>query len=106
MISKINKVTSEDAMIRQIGEEASELTHAVFKLLRTLGCESPTPISPETAMLNLLEEIADVNICVLVFLANKPSERKIIEKIKHDKLNRWYDRLKKERSTKNVKTKL
>lgn len=91
--SAINKSTSDAGMIRQLGEEAAELTHAVFKLMRTLDNESPTPITPETAMLNLLEEIADVCVCVRVFLANKPKECEIVEKIKHDKLQRWYDRI-------------
>lgn len=92
-LNKINEAMSDDAMLRQLGEESAELTHAVLKLLRTFDNENPTPVDTETAMLNVCEEIADVILCAEVFLADKLDGQIICDKIKADKLERWTGRL-------------
>lgn len=90
---KINIATSDLALLRQIGEEAAELAQAVFKYLRTRDEESPTPVSSEDALFNILNEMADITLCNSVFLADKPDLEDIVIKIKSEKLSRWESRI-------------
>lgn len=85
---------SVSAMLKQLAEEASELAQAALKYDRALETEvaekyiSPTPKSSRAAMDNLVEEIADVALCLMVFgIPGLP------DKIMMEKAKRWRDRL-------------
>ena len=73
----------------QLAEEASELAQASLKMVRSLRGE--TPVIPTEAMRGLLEEIADVNVC-LVALDPDPYT---IEAIMRQKACRWERRINK-----------
>ncbi len=94
LASEIEGELSVDAMLKQLAEEAAELAQAALKYDRALETEtalkyvSPTPKTSREAMDNLLEEIADVALCVMVLgIPGLP------DKIMLEKAKRWRDRL-------------
>lgn len=52
------------AMLEQTAEECSELAHACLKYARMLRGENPADMLKSTAMDNVVEEMADVMICL------------------------------------------
>lgn len=76
-ISKRNaKKLGLDVMLLQTQEECAELTKAISKYNRTRGIGQITEMSQGDAYQNMLEEIADVNICVeqLIYLLGVKEE--------------------------------
>lgn len=59
-----------DTMLLQTQEECAELIQAISKYNRTRGIGQPTETPMAQAFVDLLEELADVSICVeqLVYL--------------------------------------
>ena len=53
----------EAAVLEQLAEECAELAQAALKMARIERGENPTPVTMKMAKENLLEEIADVNVC-------------------------------------------
>lgn len=53
-------------ILAQLAEEASELAQAALKLRRAIDKENPTPKSKAEATDDLIEEIADVQLCLEV----------------------------------------
>lgn len=58
----------EDYLLRQLAEECAELAQAALKVIRTRHGE--TPVTPEEAREDLLEEIADVMVMMDMALEN------------------------------------
>ena len=71
----------------QLAEEASELSQAAIKLVRALHGDTPLPVS--VARSCLLEEIADVNVCLVAL----DPDQYAIEAIMRQKACRWERRL-------------
>lgn len=92
-VESIQQKVSNDEALAQLAEEASELIHAALKLRRAMRENNPTPVSYEAALLNFVEETADVEACFDVLLDG--SSRKEIQKIKQMKLKRWAERISK-----------
>ncbi len=88
----ITQNISEQELLAQLAEEASELAQAALKLRRSMRRENPTPISRQVAKNGLLEEIADVLNCIETVNLSK-TEVKLINQIREKKLQRWVDRL-------------
>lgn len=63
-IDYITKHLSECDILCQIAEEASELAKAALKLKRAIEGTNPTPVTKKEAIENLVEEIADINLCI------------------------------------------
>lgn len=89
---------TEEALLRQIAEEAAELGHAALKLLRAMKQDSPTPVDKHTAVMHLLEEVADVQLAVDVWNVNRYGDQSrvacsIVDDIVDDKRRRWLRRL-------------
>lgn len=63
-IDYITKHLSEGDILCQIAEEASELAKAALKLKRAIEGTNPTPVTKKEAIENLVEEIADINLCI------------------------------------------
>lgn len=53
-------------IMAQLAEEATELAHAALKYRRAITGTSPTPVTKEEALERLREEIADVDLCLVV----------------------------------------
>lgn len=73
----------------QLAEEASELSQASLKLVRSI--DGNTPVQESEAKAHLLEEIADVFVCVFALVSE--SDMMAIEAISRQKSKRWEDRL-------------
>lgn len=53
-------------ILAQLAEEATELAKAALKYRRAITATNPTPVTPEEALEALREEIADVDLCLVV----------------------------------------
>ena len=92
-IGVIRSMMSEEELLCQLAEECNELAKAALKLRRVLAGKNPTPVTEEQARENLLEEIADVDLCIEVLGINTPFYGYLIGNITDEKLARWMSRL-------------
>lgn len=105
-MQKIN--ISDRSKLEQLAEEAAELAQAALKLIRAVPSDNPTPIEIETAWHNLLEEMADVQLCFDVLIEDRSEGeqrafREDIELVKRAKRLRWLERLNQYAEPKDVK---
>ena len=94
MIEYIREQLSQEELLCQLAEEASELAQAALKLRRVYDGSNPTPIKRSEAFDNLKEEIADVELVLMVLGYDR--SMLLPEKYKRmdAKLIRWANRLK------------
>lgn len=88
---------SDEDILCQIAEEASELAKAALKLRRAMTRTNPTPMSMEEAEKNLIEEYGDsVVACVAYFMKHDFIDRKYADGLEHSnaKCSRWAKRIK------------
>ena len=90
---KVIKEIGTPAMLEQCAEECSELAHACLKMARWIRDENPTPVDFETAEANLLEEMADVYLCIHELATSRKGGVGMILDIRKDKLERWEKRI-------------
>lgn len=67
----ISSTIGTPAVLEQLAEESAELAQAALKFARKLRDENPTPKSEEECLQDLLEELADVKLCMEVFEEKK-----------------------------------
>lgn len=79
-------------LLAGLAEESSELAQAALKLRRVFDKTNPTPVSEESAIAHLEEEIADVEL----YLDKIAYSKQNVNRIKTDKQTRWDERLKRE----------
>ena len=79
----------ENIRLIQLAEECAELSQAALKLVRAL--DGDTPVSEIECRKNVIEEMADVNLCMMV-LTTEP-DRMAIEAVMRGKATRWKNRL-------------
>lgn len=92
MIEYIREQLSQEELLCQLAEEASELTQAAIKLRRVYEGSNPTPVSLADALERLHEEIADVRLCLMVL--GYEFDTLPMKVIMDAKLRRWVNRLK------------
>lgn len=85
----------EKTRLIQLAEEASELSQASLKLVRSLSHD--TPVSEAEARANLLEEIADVQVCLTA--VTDSVDMMAVEAIARKKAKRWEERLNESQTT-------
>ena len=51
-------------LLSQLAEEAGELASAANKMIRIIDGANPTPVTPDEGWKKLLEESADVQVCL------------------------------------------
>ena len=85
------KITDLDPEIRlnQFAEECIEAAHAALKLSRVFSRSTPVP--EEEAMKHLIEEIADVSVCMTA-LSDIAPQKDVCEVITQ-KSDRWEERI-------------
>ena len=88
----ISSTIGTPAVLEQLAEESAELAQAALKFARKLRDENQTPKSEEECLQDLLEELADVKLCMEVFEEKNyyPDE---IEQIMQQKRKRWESRI-------------
>lgn len=77
--------------LAQLAEEASELAQAALKMRRVIDGTNPTPVSLEAALAVLVEETADVELCLLILGMDEFMPE--IQETAKAKLKRWASRL-------------
>lgn len=82
------------ATLELCAEEAVELAHACLKYARKLRGENPTPKSEEDIMDALIEEVADIGVCVGKLLDCGIVPQKDVDAVIEYKTERWEERLK------------
>ena len=87
----IRERVGEAEILAQFAEECAELAQAALKYRRALTGNNPTPMSVKTAGDNLLEEMADVSLCMSMLGRPEAEEQK--QMIERSKLLRWAKRL-------------
>lgn len=88
-MEQIRKQVPYKELLAQLAEEATELAQAALKVRRTLDDVNPTPIDRVSAEIEMLEEMADVSLCIHV-LGYHEGQWKMLEQ---EKLARWKERL-------------
>lgn len=80
-------------LLCQLAEEAAELSQAALKVARKLKGTNPTPKSLIECKMNLIEEVADVELCLnLLGMFNPLAERRELD-IMNAKVERWAARI-------------
>lgn len=85
---------SERAMLEQLAEEAAELAQAALKMIRASSHENPTPVTPEEAYRNIIEECADISLCLIALGYDTEKDRLLVERTMRVKQQRWVERIK------------
>ena len=81
-------------LLAGLAEEAAELAQAALKLRRVFDKTNPTPVSEESAIDHLEEEIADVEL----YLDKITYSKQYVKRIKAEKQARWDKRLRRDES--------
>ena len=89
MISIID--TPEEYRLRILAEECAELAQAALKMIRANVCYSETSVNEQEALENLIEESADVILCIKSVLTEEQLEG--VKAIETKKFSRWEQRL-------------
>ena len=92
-IALIRERLPKEELLCQLAEECAELGKAALKLRRAYDGKNPTPVSKSDAYNNLIEEIADVAICLEVLDLNSPHVLFEVQKVFNRKMTRWAVRL-------------
>lgn len=92
VVTYIREQLPPGELLAQLAEEASELAHAALKLRRAHEGVNPTPVTFGDAWARLLEEIADVYLCL--YVAGALPEQWSIDAAAQEKALRWEARLK------------
>lgn len=93
-ISYIQKQVPQEELLAQLAEECNELAKAALKLRRTYSNVNPTPVKRREAYNSLLEEIADVKLCLLVAGFEDVNVLIKCNRTMSEKAERWQQRLK------------
>ena len=91
-INEIRKTVSKDDLLCQLAEECLELAQAALKLRRAITQTNPTPVTYNQALEDLMEEAADVVLCLRV-LPEVEENGYIIDIGIAEKAERWMNRL-------------
>lgn len=73
-------------VLAQMAEELTEAAQAALKLRRAMDGANPTPISVDTGMKNLIEELADCQLCediITVSAINPAPAKKLAKELYH-----------------------
>ena len=82
------------ALLEQTAEECCELAQACLKMARKIRDENPTPKSIEDIRDGLVEEAADVELCLeLLEFETKLLSYIEVDRIMEEKKARWVNRL-------------
>jgi NTP pyrophosphatase (non-canonical NTP hydrolase) len=92
-IDVIREMMPLEEKMAQLAEEASELAQAALKYRRTLSNANPTPITRREAEEKLLEEIADVKLCLHVSGFEAVRHKIQVNRMITAKSQRWLQRL-------------
>lgn len=88
----IEGLAKED-YLDQLIEECGELIQAASKLKRVRGKRNKTPVTEEEATRKLVEEIADVRLCIEMVEQAENISPILIDRTMRSKYVRWKERM-------------
>ena len=91
MKTRVKDYLTQAELLCQLAEESAKLAQAALKERRTLTSDNPTPVSYADAHNNLIEDVADVFVCLSELLEIRDWEE--VANIREQKENRWLRRL-------------
>ena len=91
MKTRVKDYLTQAELLCQLAEESAKLAQVALKERRTLTSDNPTPVSYADAHNNLIEEVADVFVCLSELLEIRDWEE--VANIREQKENRWLRRL-------------
>lgn len=109
MLNYIHENTTIASQWAQLAEEAVELAHCAQKIERILRREQPVAegVTFEKELEHMIEEFGDVELCVQVLQEFEYGKHENVRKLldgSNAKLERWYNRVKKEKEKNESKT--
>ena len=87
----IIRLAGTEEILCQLMEECAELAQAAYKLRRCISGKNSSPVSGEEAAHNIIEEFADVTLCLQLLGYN--ANQSVVQHIRDDKAERWVKRL-------------
>lgn len=87
----VDSFSSTEQVMRQLAEEASELSQAELKMIRVF--ENTTPVSFQEAKSKLNEEITDVFNCLIVLNKKVNGICRVDREMQIRKMKRWAERI-------------
>lgn len=90
---EIIRMLGEPALMEQLAEECSELAQAALKLARLERGENPTPKTEGECLQELIEEMADVDLCMDVIKYCRGFDFYRVGDIESEKMERWAKRI-------------
>lgn len=93
-IKYVREHLPREELLCQLAEECAELGKAALKMARIYRGVNPTPVTRAEAFQNLVEEMADVTLCMEVLGMNTPELLYNCGRIWEEKSVRWMNRLK------------
>lgn len=103
MAKKVIEYISQEEILAQMAEEATEFAQAALKLRRALSGKNPTPKSIPECWESLEEEYGDLMNCIdALMLEDAQNYHAFMSKCgkkAESKMNRWKERLEKSRRT-------
>ena len=81
------------AVLEQLAEECSELAQAALKYSRVLRGENPTPKTEQECLDAVIEETADVELCISVLTLADAIPYDLTVDILEQKSDRWKNRI-------------
>lgn len=81
------------AVLEQLGEECCELGQAAMKLARKYRNENPTPKTEQECINNLVEEMADVMLCIDLLVDHGLASYESLGSWQLQKEARWGNRI-------------
>lgn len=81
------------ALLEQCAEECNELAHACLKMARKLRNENPTPAKEEDILNSLVEEIANIWVCIGEIVNSDIVSYDAVDSVVMQKRQRWENRI-------------
>lgn len=80
-------------MLALLRAECGELSRAAMQLQLTIDPDNPSPKATSKAYRNVLEELADIGLCLDLLGINNAIDRLRVDQIKREKAERLVERL-------------
>ena len=96
-LNRIRQLMPREELLAQLAEECDELGHAALKLRRAITGKNPTPVTEDEATEMILEETADLELCLMVLEYDRPLPAGKIKMYIERKADRWLRRLEENR---------
>ena len=98
----IRRNLSREDMYMGLAEEAAELSAVASKMVRIIRGTNPAALTQQKCFEKVFDEFCDVlNVAEVLYLGSANIDQGFVDTYRFAKINRWYNRLKKQKEGKN-----